>query len=309
MQCITTLEEVENKVKEMSQYYEDRLVPIKDITFDNIESVRIDSQSYKIRPIAQREIANRLNIPLQYIKRCTHEVQAYNLNHWIKKEANEKLFFRFDKDAIRAVFTPRYIPIDNIDILTTIHQIRYYKDTEVQYSMDDEFMVISILDDSDKFGLNNNDELRPGISISNSEVGIAGLSISAYLLRLVCTNGLIDKTNVTASYRHVSRKILNKFPEVIEKVSNGLDRQKSQLKLSLESKVNDPLATIKNFNKHFQLESPELNAVDWAWPLEAGDTMFNIVNTYTRAAQYSYLQAESCYKLQKVGGMVLESVN
>ena len=47
----------------------------------------------------------------------------------------------------------------------------------------------------------------------------------------------------------------------------------------------------------------------WAWPQEAGDTLFAVVNSYTRAAQFAGLPAESSYKLQKVGGNVLGMLN
>jgi hypothetical protein len=36
--------------------------------------------------------------------------------------------------------------------------------------------------------------------------------------------------------------------------------------------------------------------------------MFNIVQTYTRAANSKDLSAESSHKLQKVGGMILDMV-
>ena len=43
--------------------------------------------------------------------------------------------------------------------------------------------------------------------------------------------------------------------------------------------------------------------------LESGDTMFNIVNTYTRASQMKSLPAESSYRLQRVGGNILSMLN
>ena len=49
--------------------------------------------------------------------------------------------------------------------------------------------------------------------------------------------------------------------------------------------------------------------MEWAWPLEAGETMFNVVNTYARAAQFKGLTAESSYGLQKVGGDILTMLN
>ena len=42
---------------------------------------------------------------------------------------------------------------------------------------------------------------------------------------------------------------------------------------------------------------------------ELEDRMFHIVNSYTRAAQYPTLSAESGYRLQKVGGNILAMLN
>jgi hypothetical protein len=125
------------------------------------------------------------------------------------------------------------------------------------------------------------------------------------MLRLVCTNGMISKTAVSASYRHVSAKILNEFPEVLNNVGHELDKQRNQLKLSLESRVENPQATIDSFNRQFQLNDDEKGAVAWAMPLEYGQTMFNIINCYTKAAQFHGLSAACSYKLEKVGGMIL----
>ena len=152
-------------------------------------------------------------------------------------------------------------------------------------------------------------DFRPGVSISNSEVGLASLSVSAFILRLICTNGMVSKTELSASYRHVSTKILNEFPEILDKVSVELGRQRHQIGLSMESPVDDPLKTIESFNRQFGLNEDERQAVEWAWPQEAGDTMFAVVNSYTRAAQFAGLSAESSYKLQRVGGNVLGMLN
>lgn len=118
-------------------------------------------------------------------------------------------------------------------------------------------------------------------------------------------NGLVSKTEIGASYRHVSTKILSEFPQVLDKVSYELGSQKHQLKLSVESPVDDPTATINSFNRQFQLGYQEKEVVEWGWRKEYGDTMFHIVNAYTRATQLEGLPAESSYKLQRVGGNIL----
>ena len=58
----------------------------------------------------------------------------------------------------------------------------------------------------------------------------------------------------------------------------------------------------------FQLGEKEREAVEWGWEQEMGKTMFHVVNTYTRAAQFEGLPAEASYRLQKVGGEILGMV-
>jgi len=92
---------------------------------------------------------------------------------------------------------------------------------------------------------------------------------------------------------------------VIKKVSGELAGKRDQFMLSIESKVDNPETTIESFNRQFQLGKVEKEAVEWAWPMEAGGTMFNVVNAYTRAAQFEGLTAEVSYRLQRIGGNIL----
>jgi hypothetical protein len=95
----------------------------------------------------------------------------------------------------------------------------------------------------------------------------------------------------------------------MEKVSYELGAQKHKIGISMESKVEDPLKTIESFNRQFNLNQPQKEAVEWAFPLESGDTMFNIVNVFTRASQFQGLSAENSYQLQRVGGNILGMLN
>ena len=134
---------------------------------------------------------------------------------------------------------------------------------------------------------------------------MASLRIAAFYLRLVCTNGLIAKAQFATAYRHISRRILDDFPNVFSQVSQHLLRQRDQFRISMESRVDDPVATMKSFNRQFQLGESEVEAADWGWIWEPGNTMFHIVNAYTRGAMFTGLPAGSSYKLQTVGGQIL----
>ena len=266
MSQMTTLATIHERVDAMSKHHEDRYVDVTDLSFKNLETVRIGDDDHMLRPVAQQSIANRLGIPIQYLRRCPDDIQALNMNHWIRHEKNEELFFRFDGNDVRAIFTPRYIPTDNRDVLEKLEGIGYGLDTRIHCSLDNEFMSLSILDGKETFRVNK-EKMTPGISVSNSEVGLASLSIAAFMLRLVCTNGLISKTQVSASYRHVSTKILSEFPGVFQTVSQELGRQREQIQVSLESPVSDPETTIHSFNRQFMLDKQEKDAVSWALPI------------------------------------------
>ena len=132
------------------------------------------------------------------------------MNHWIEHEKNEQLFFRFDGPEVRAIFTPRYKPVDNFEVMTRLDDMGYGPGTQVQCHLDGEFMLLSIPGGKQTFQVNG-DKMTPGIK----------------------------------------------------------------------------------------------DAVEWAWPQEAGYNMFAVVNTYTRAAQFKELSVENSYQLQRVGGNIL----
>jgi len=307
MSNMTTLGNVFDRVHKMSRNYHDKLIEVKEISFESLETISISNETHRLKPIAQMSISNRLGIPFHYLRKCPPDIQKMNLNHWLAYERNEELFFRFDGDDVRAIFTPRYIPTDNIEVLDKLRSLDYPLDARVQSSIDEDFMMVNLPDGRQSFTING-ERMTPGISVSNSEVGLASLSIAAFVLRLVCTNGMISRTQVSASYRHISGKILSELPGVLTDVSRELAKKKDQFRLSVESKVEHPEMTINSFNNQFQLNKAEKEAVEWALPLEYGQTMFHVINVYTKAAQYPELPADSGYKLQKVGGMILEMV-
>jgi len=309
MQHETTLEKIYDKVDVMSANCIDHNVNVPEIEFDSLDLIRISGESHIVRPVAQRSLSNRLGIPYHYLKKCPKELQRDNLQHWIKHEKAEQLFFRFDGEdkEVRAIFSTRYKPVDNFEVMFQLDSMGFKPETKVQCSIDPEFMSLSIPDGKQSFSING-DKFTPGISISNSEVGLASLSISAFIWRLICSNGLISKTQESSSYRHVSTKILEEFPDVLEKVSLELGNKKEMFRLSMDSSVDNPDSTMESFNRQFQLNEKEREAVSWGWCFDVGESMFHILNAYTKASQFEGLSAESCFKLQKTGGNILAMV-
>jgi len=310
MRTIDTFESVIESVHEMSANYFDETIPVMDMEFENLNNMRISGKDIKVLPSAQRLLANRLRVPYSYLSRCPADLQAENLNYWIQKEAKKRdtFFCRFNGDSLRAVFTDRYTAIDHVEVLSRMLEYGFSPEVEVHYSLDQNLLVLKVPDFTRAFGFGEDDRIVPGISIANSEVGILAFSIEAYFYRLVCSNGMISKTAVASRFKHISRRALDEFPEILRQVVYESEHNQRRFELSTQSRGDNPLQTIGSFNRQFQITKKEAEAVQRGWEYEPGYTMFEVINACTRAAQDPTLTAEESYKLERVGGMILSLV-
>ena len=279
----TTLEDVVSKVNEMSMNYYDEPIGISEMEFESLNWMLIGNNVVEILPSAQRLFANRLRIPHAYLSRCPEHLQAENLNYWLKEQQKEResLFCRFDGHRLRAVFTERYTAIDHTEVLSKMLEHGFSASVEVHYSLDEALLVLKVPDYNRTFGYNG-DRMVPGISIGNSEVGVLAFCIEAYFYRIVCSNGLIAKTPVTARFKHISSRALDELPDVLGQVVHESQHSQHRLQISMQTPVDNPMETIARFNKQFQLTKKEAEAVNRAWPHEQGQTMFNVLTRTSR---------------------------
>ena len=310
MRATDTFENVIGKVHRMSEDHYDESIAIRDMEFNGFNNLTIASDGFEVLPSAQRLIANRLRIPQSYLHRCPEDLQAENLNYWLEKEQKnrETLFCRFAGNKLRGVFTERYTALDHMEILTKMLEYGFDPACEVHYSLDESLMVLKVPEYGRMFGLTETDKIVPGISIANSEVGILALSIEAFFYRLVCSNGFIATTSVGSRFKHVSRKAMDEFPQVLSDVVYQSQNSQSRFQISMETPVDNPMNTIETFAKQFQLSQDETEIVRQAYYLEQGATMFHVINAFTRAAQAPSLDIMHSYKLERIGGQVLSLV-
>jgi hypothetical protein len=310
MKTTETLENVINIVNEKSANHYDQAVSVNEMRFSSLRQMDIAGQSFRVLNSAQRLLANRLKVPYSYLSRCPEDLQAENLNYWISQERRNRqnLFCRFDGNRLRAVFTERYTPIDNIEVLHKMSDYGFNLDQKIQFSMNEEMMLVKVPEYNRSFLLAENDRIIPGISIANSEVGILALSIEAFYYRLVCTNGLISKTKVDARYKHISRKVMDEFPLVLEGVVSQSRYGHDRFRISAETPVDRPEDSIEAFVRQFQIPQEQMEIIKHAFYQEPGATMFHIINAFTRAAQNSVLSATDSYQLEKTAGTILGMV-
>jgi len=184
----------------------------------------------------------------------------------------------------------------------------FSSETEVHYSLDRDLLVLKVPDFTRAFGFGDRDKIVPGVSVANSEVGILAFSIEAYFYRLICSNGLISTVSVASRFKHVSRRALDEFPDILRKVVYESEHSQRRFEISTQTRLDNPLMTIGSFAKQFQLTKKETEAVTHAWQTEQGMTMFHVINAYTRAAHEGDLTAEEEYRLEHIGGIILSMV-
>ncbi len=267
MKKTATFEEVVQTVHDVSKDHYDETVRVKDMEFENADWMTIGGNRFQVLPSAQRLFANRLRVPHSYLMRCPAELQKDNLQYWLDREARkrETLFCRFDRDRLRAVFTERYTVLDHMEVLTKMLEYGFESAAEVQFSLDKEIMVLKVPEYGRTFELSEKDRIVPGISIANSEVGVLALSIEAFYFRLVCTNGLIAKTATDARYKHISRKVMDAFPMILEGVIRQSHRGHERFRISMQSPVDNPERSIEAFARQFLIPQEQAQIIQQAF--------------------------------------------
>lgn len=305
-----TFEKAVSKVAEISKNYHDEAVSPHEIKFESLNHAVVSGQRVELMASAKRLVSGRFRVPVQYLERCPSDLQAENLNYWIGREAKERdqLLLRFDGLRLRAVFTTRYKPLDNLELLNELPKYGVRPETPVSLKMDNDLFMLQIPDHSKKFGVGKGDSIVPGVSLTNSETGVMALSIEAFFLRLVCTNGLVTETKENQKFRHTSKKALDNFQEALANVGHAYAKKQDQLAISMDSHVDRPMESILSLGKKFGLDKEDIELVQNSLNLEYGNTMFHVINAFTRAAQHPTLEASDIYKMQRAGGQVLSLV-
>jgi hypothetical protein len=308
----TTLGNLIELVETKSAGNFDETVSLNEIEFGSLNEMWIGGVGVEVLPQAQRLLANRLRVPFTYLERCPAELQADNLNHWLKEERKQRetFFCRFNgQRQVRAVFTDRYTAIENTEILTKILDLGFRPEQEVQYMLDENLMVAKLPEFAKTFEVALKDNVVPGISIGNSEIGFLSFCIECFYLRLVCTNGMVVPVSVGQSrFKHISRKAFEALPETIRQVAENSNRQQAQMVISVNSSVHNPHQSIEGFSRRFGLTQAEGQLVKAAWEQEPVQTMWGVIQAFTGAAKAMNLNVEAAYRLERVGGQILAMV-
>lgn len=307
MNDLTTLEEIITKVCAMQMHQHDRVVDVRALRFLALDTVEIEGVCHPVNTAAQRRISEWLGVPYLYLRRCDPWLQAQNLNAWLVRNRQDRtMLIRFTDERVRAFFSNRYVPTDNLQVLDLLLAQGFKPETSVQARIDDELMSLSFPDPGRHVSMRDGDGYLPGFNIRNSEVGCSSLWLSAFLLRLACTNGaVLEETIYSVSYPHINQRAVTEIPNAFDKATEAALQQARQNVTRQDRVVQDPDQLFGTLNRRFELTRQERKAVAWGYAHDPGGTLFHVLNAYTKASQHPALTAHSSIRMQRVGGIIV----
>ncbi len=165
---------------------------------DHVVELEIPDQGkYPLTPWAHLQMAEKLEIPKRYYDRMITagkaELLADNINAWLG-ERDRRLIRVLDRQ-IRAVLSDRYRIMDNYDLLyLSMKEFRKKETVEIYKAEVTETMLyLKAIDRTLTAEITRGDIIYGGLIIRNSEVGASAFRVETFILRKICSNGLIGE--------------------------------------------------------------------------------------------------------------------
>jgi hypothetical protein len=253
------------------------------------------------------------------------------LQRMMTEHAADTLLLRnFDSGAgvVRAVLSSDYTRYDHVRFLRNVRDVLQQTGTgEVRVwngYIGDTMGTYLVFPDQTPFTMENYERpdrggdggLRPAIFLRNSEVGTLAAHITAGVLRLVCTNGLVTwdaRSSMVVPHRYKDgHEITVKVAQHLARAMDLATEQIEVLRQAQEVAIADVGAAIARWGEQYRLTQEQQHSWQHGTIAEADargawqkgeTTLADVVNGLTRASQLE--EDESRVELEIVAGRVL----
>lgn len=305
-----------------------------------------DYGRYPLTHWGHEQLAEKSRIPFGYYQQMLQEghadLAATNVNTWLRHRAGDgkdKLLIRMTDQKVRAVLSNRYRMLDNYDLaLLTMGRAKEHGAEVLRCDLTDQRMYIKLVVPQYKEYLTftpqetaahtwhevGEDEVIPGLIVSNSEVGAGAFRVEPFLFRRACSNGCI--TDARLYQIHMGREldigqliysdetrqledkaIWSKVKDVIDSTFNPavlkvlVDKMRAARGIPIENEFVP--SVVDTVVKNAQLSKEHRDSL-LAYFAKEGNTVFGIVNGMTRLAQ-DFASADDQVALERYAGKVL----
>ena len=199
-----------------------RVLPNEDSpTKLSLEVGKTDSEVFPIKQHAIRQVGSRLNIPAVYVDRLAEshpDLLAHNINTLFFREPETRMIRTLDGN-VRAFLSDKYRPLDNSDFAEAVlpKLIALSADVTSCEITETRLYIKAIIPGLTRevkgegvfFGDGGHNQihvLKPGICLSNSEIGSGSLSVQPGIHEVHCSNLAIFSKNAMRKYHVGSRQ-------------------------------------------------------------------------------------------------------
>jgi len=327
MELVDLVKELERQ-KENSK---DIIVDSRTLKAISNGGLKIEIEGYGKYPLtewAHLQLAEKLGIPKKYYDRMRNEgkieLLAENINAWIK--GKEKRLIRILDGRIRAVLSDRYRIMDNYDLVFLALEEFKRKETVEIYRIDltETMLYLKTIDRTLTEEIREGDIIHGGLIIRNSEVGASSFRVEPFLLRKVCSNGLIGKHSLkkihlgrqTAEEGEIewsdeTKRLEDKafWAKVRDIIRNTFDRNIflswiEKMKEAAETEIEKPKEAIDNVVRYAGLTEEQKNILLMHFTEK---TKYGLVNAITSLARDTK-DIDERIRLEEIGGKLLEEV-
>lgn len=262
----------------------DELVPASAMEY-GLAGFNFNGKPVQTTDTAVRQLCASCGIPLDFfVKKMNEDERTSIFNRLNLEQGEAERLFRFHDDTLYGVVSPRYKKIDNVKIIDILQAAT---DSgiglkPVRWKLDHDHTRVTLVPERASVG-----ELTPSINITNSECGLASLSLWAGVYRWVCKNGMmVPISDITKSrWMHMGnsditlpdiRIVLNRSKEYMERLYESGNRYlNAEDKEKIITDIADALGN-KVAEKVSETANEEYNGAP---------TLYLAINSITRAAQ------------------------
>ncbi|HOP08418.1 MAG TPA: DUF932 domain-containing protein [candidate division Zixibacteria bacterium] len=252
-----------------------------------------DNKPIRVTGTAAKQLCAQCGIPADFwLERLTPVERAITFNRLNRLQGDTERMFRFSRDVLYGVVSPRYKKLDNILLLDILQSAQ---DSgvglkPVKHTLSFDHTKVKLVPTTARVG-----ELAPMIEFTNSENGNGSMQLWAGVFRWVCSNGMMVPVGDTIKSRwmHLGNNdirlpdigiVLNRSHEFLERMDRARSRyltarDKSRIITDVASALGHTAAdrVVLAANREYH----------------GGRTLFDAVNAITRAAQSFPPQKES----------------
>lgn len=179
----------------------------------------LDAWPRALRPLAHRQLGERLGIPAKYYQRMMDsdgDLLAQNVRHWLARES-KPLMIRCYKQEVRAVLSGSYLPLDHAFALDALlagitdrmgveMKSLALTDSRMYVQAVDSSTVKTITVQTPNYRGERERKLSMGFTFSNSEVGLGAFCLQEMVYNQWCSNlatfaSVVRRTHLGARFQ------------------------------------------------------------------------------------------------------------